>query len=124
MTVFTLKKEPLNENTVNYSEMFSKRKKLSLEREVLLKIWVIFRGDTEKRISGNFAVESILKFLVFLKLKTERNFNREVQNAYMPTLPDYPGVSRIRNESPGLPYGSLNLPDKNDSEPFTVVSPF
>ena len=35
--------------------------------------------------------------------------------AYMPTLPDYPGVSRIRNESPGLPYGSLNLPDKNDS---------
>ena len=24
---------------------------------------------------------------------------------FMPTLPDYPGVSRIRNESPGLPYG-------------------
>ena len=44
--------------------------------------------------------------------------------AYVPTLPDYPGVSRIRNESPGLPYGSLNLPDKNDSEPFTDVSPF
>ena len=44
--------------------------------------------------------------------------------AYMPTLPDYPGVSRIRIESPGLPYGSLNLPDKNDSEPFTDVSPF
>ena len=44
--------------------------------------------------------------------------------AYVPTLPDYPGVSRIRNESPGLLYGSLNLPDKNDSEPFTDVSPF
>ena len=44
--------------------------------------------------------------------------------AYVPTLPDYPGVSRIRNDSPGLPYGSLNLPDKNDSEPFTDVSPF
>ena len=34
--------------------------------------------------------------------------------AYMPTLPDYPGVSRIRNESPGLPYGSPHLPDKSD----------
>ena len=32
----------------------------------------------------------------------------------MPTLPDYPGVSRIRNESPGLPYGSPNLPDKSE----------
>ena len=25
---------------------------------------------------------------------------------YMPTLPDYPGVSRIRHQSPGLPYKS------------------
>ena len=32
--------------------------------------------------------------------------------SYMPTLPDYPGVSRIRQQSPGLPYGSPNLPDK------------
>ena len=32
--------------------------------------------------------------------------------AYMPTLPDYLGVSRIRHQSPGLPYGSLYLPDK------------
>ena len=31
---------------------------------------------------------------------------------YMPTLPNYPGVSRIRQQSPGLPYGSPNLPDK------------
>ena len=84
MTVFTVKLEPLNENTVYYSEMCSKRKKLSLEREVLLKIWAIFRGDIEKRIAGNFAVESILKFLVFLKLKTERNFNQEVQNVAGP----------------------------------------
>ena len=30
----------------------------------------------------------------------------------MPTLPNYPGVSRIRQQSPGLPYGSPNLPDK------------
>ena len=36
----------------------------------------------------------------------------------MPTLPDYPGVSRIRNESPGLPYGWPILPDKYDFEPF------
>ena len=43
-------------------------------------IWTISRGDIEKRISGNFAVESILKFTVFSKLKTERNFNREVQS--------------------------------------------
>ena len=34
----------------------------------------------------------------------------------MPTLPDNPGVSRIQNESPGLPYGSPNLPDKIDFE--------
>ena len=32
--------------------------------------------------------------------------------SYMPTLPDYPGVSRMRQQSPGLPYGSPNLPDK------------
>ena len=35
-------------------------------------------------------------------------------SAYMPTLPDYPGVSRIEGKSPGLPYGSHNLPDKID----------
>ena len=39
--------------------------------------------------------------------------------AYMPTLPDYPGVSRIRNESPGLPYGSPHLPDKSDFGSFS-----
>ena len=32
-------------------------------------------------------------------------------DAYMPTLPDYPGVSRIRHQFPVLPYGSLYLPD-------------
>ena len=30
----------------------------------------------------------------------------------MPTLPDYPGVSRIQRESPALPYGWPKLPDK------------
>ena len=32
----------------------------------------------------------------------------------MPTvdLPDYPGVSQIRHQSPGLPYGWPHLPDK------------
>ena len=35
-------------------------------------------------------------------------------NAFMPTLPDYPGVSRIRDKSPGLPYGWPNLLDKID----------
>ena len=32
----------------------------------------------------------------------------------MPTLLDYPGVSWIQNESPSLPYGSLNLLDKSE----------
>ena len=77
MNVFTVKKEPLKENTFNiYSEMCSKceklAEKLSLEREVLYKIWTVFRGDIEKLISEKFAVESILKFTVF------SNFNREV----------------------------------------------
>ena len=31
---------------------------------------------------------------------------------YMPTLPDYSGVSRIQSESPTLPYGWPKLPDK------------
>ena len=31
--------------------------------------------------------------------------------ALMPTLPDYPGVSRIQKESPSLPYSLPNLPD-------------
>ena len=38
--------------------------------------------------------------------------------AYMPTLADIPGVSRIENESPGLPYGQPNLQDKSDFEPL------
>ena len=77
MNVFTVKKEPLKENTFNiYSEMCSKceklAEKLSLEREVLYKIWTVFLGDIEKLILEKFAVESILKFTVF------SNFNREV----------------------------------------------
>ena len=40
---------------------------------------------------------------------------------YMPTLPDYPGVSRIRNESPGLPYGSPHLPDKGEFGFFLYI---
>ena len=73
MTVFTAKKEPLNENTVNFSEMCSSKcKKLSfeLQREILHEIWTIFPGDIEKRISENFAVESIFH-TVFSKLKVQ-----------------------------------------------------
>ena len=36
------------------------------------------------RMSGNLAVESILKFTVFSKLKTEKKFNRRVQNVTGP----------------------------------------
>ena len=32
--------------------------------------------------------------------------------SYMPTLPDYPWVSRIRHRSPALPYRPPYLPDK------------
>jgi len=42
----------------------------------------------------------------------------------MPTLPDYPGVSRIQTESPGLPYGSPNLPDSKESTYFGRVLAF
>ena len=31
----------------------------------------------------------------------------------MPTLPDYLGVSRIQNESPGLPYSLLDTKNVN-----------
>ena len=81
MTVFTGKKTQLNENTVNYSEMCSKCKKLSLEWEVLADF---SQRYSKKRIWRNFAVESILKFTVFSKLKPERNFNREVQSVTGP----------------------------------------
>ena len=69
MTVLKVKKEPLSENTVNYSENVVQ---LSLSREVLHEIWTNFPGDIEKRISENFAVESMLKFTVFSKLKKNK----------------------------------------------------
>ena len=64
--------------------MCSKCKRLPLEPEVLHEIWMILRRDIAKRISGNLAVESTLKFMVFSKLKTERNFNRQGQNVTGP----------------------------------------
>ena len=36
----------------------------------------------------------------------------QTATAYMPTLPDYPGVSWILHQSPGLPYGSPYILDK------------
>ena len=48
-------------------------------------IWTIFRGDIAKCISENLAVESILKFTVFSKLKTEKKkFHRQVKNVTGP----------------------------------------
>ena len=68
-TVFTVKKLAAKRKYCHLSwNVF----KLSLEREVLSEIWTIFRGDIAKRISGNLAVESILKFTAFSKLKTEK----------------------------------------------------
>ena len=45
---------------------------------------MIFHRDIAMRMSGNLAVESILKFTVFSKLKTEKKFNRRVQNVTGP----------------------------------------
>ena len=36
---------------------------------------------------------------------------------YMPTLPDYLGVSHIQTESPALPYKSPNLLEKTKAQP-------
>ena len=33
------------------------------------------------------------------------NRSEHITKSHMPTLPDNPGVSRIQDESPGLPYG-------------------
>ena len=41
---------------------------------------------------------------------------------YMPTLPCYPGVSRIRHQSPGLLYGSPRLLDKIIFRVFLCLS--
>ena len=41
---------------------------------------------------------------------------------YMPTLPYYPGVYRIRHQSPCLPYGSPYLPDKIIFRAFLCLS--
>ena len=50
---------------------------------------------------------------------------RQSEHEHVPTLPDYPGFSRIRKESPGLPYGSPNLTDKNHfPRLFKLVSPY
>lgn len=40
----------------------------------------------------------------------------------MPTLPNYPGVSRVRHQCPALPYGSQYLPDKIIFELFFEFS--
>ena len=37
---------------------------------------------------------------------------------YMQTPPDYLGVSQIRQQSPRLPYGSPNFPDKSELRAF------
>ena len=68
----------------NFREFVVNGKQPSLEQEVLHENWTIFRGDIEKRIPVNFAVESLLKFTVFSKLKAERNFKGEVQNVTGP----------------------------------------
>ena len=79
-------------------------------------MFLLFINDIHENLDSTlrlFADDAIL----YRSIKT-MNDSDILQNAYVPTLPDYPRVSWIRNKSPGLPYGSLNPPDKNDSEPF------
>jgi hypothetical protein len=59
-------------------------------------------------------------FTAFTASKTEA----QASFSSMPTLPDYPGVSRIQTESPGPPYGSPNLPDSKESAYFGRVLAF
>ena len=49
-----------------------------------MKLGRFFEEILKKEYHENFAVESILKFALFSKLKTERNFHREVQNVTGP----------------------------------------
>ena len=61
-------------------------------------------------------------FTLLGKFKVQRLPKSVKTISYMPTLPDYPGVSRIRHQSPGLPYGSPYLPDKIIFWAFMCVS--
>ena len=54
--------------------MCSKRKKLSLEREVLLKIWTSFCGLIEKLISGNFRCGVHTEIFGVCKVKNRKKF--------------------------------------------------
>ena len=62
--------------------------------------------------------DSSLPRLVNSQLVASSHLGFLIMFPYMPTLPDNPGVSRIQNESPGLPYGYPNLPDKSDLGPL------
>ena len=54
-----------------------------------------------------FNLPAILEDQQNLEMRYPPSWYREDfgYHAYMPTLPSNPGVSRIQNESPGLPYG-------------------
>ena len=60
-------------DTISCQKLAAERKYCRLFwLEILEQVEIIFRGDIAMRISGNLAVESILKFTVFSKLKTEK----------------------------------------------------
>ena len=66
-----------------------------------------------------------LQFPCQLKLfptQDEFPFILENTSSIMPALPDYPGVSRMRNESPGLPQELPNLPEEKDLVPLRRLS--
>ena len=76
----------------------------------------------KKTTHKNLSPELVNLCYYILVIVTYCNFNIKYTMSYMPTLPDYPGVSRIRHQSPSLPYGSPYLPDKIIFCPFMCVS--
>ena len=47
----------------------------------------------------------------------------EVGSTYIPTLPDYAGVSRIQDVYPSPSFSLPNLPDKSDESAFKGFAP-
>ena len=89
--------------------------------KVLHEIWTIFRGDIAKCISGNLAVESILKFTVFSKLKTEKT---NLIGKYKMWLDLKVNISNSQNRSAVVVYDELGSELEHlNWALFSVLSP-
>ena len=92
-----------------------------------------FKSGCDIKIWGQLLnsviILSCMQKIKFRTFQTQQNTpkitctNTRVKTiAYMPTLPYYPGVSRIQHQSPCLPYGSPYLPDKIIFRAFLCLS--